>query len=590
MGLNSSLSIARSGLAASQAGIAVTGNNLANASTPGYSRQVMDLVPTFDARQGRFFTGRGVEVAGIRRQVDTALQARLWNAISDQASSQGTLQQLSTLESLVGGLSDNNVSTQLGRFFDSFSELANTPAQAGARSLAIQRGSAFAQYLQQTSQSLNQMRTQTDRDLATLTERANGLLSDIARLNSQIVTAEAGQPGANNLRDQREQLVTQLSELMDVSAVEQPNGNLDILVGSTPVVLAGNSRGVQFRVRGVDPSTQPPGAPPASTVAVVTGDNGEALPVSSGRIGALLAQRSGSIDDTLARLDSFTQQLIFQVNRLHSQGEPSKPQTVYTGQLPIRTADNTVAFNDPANQTFAALPFRATSGSFQVTVTDAATGASQTRRITVDLDGLTSSGAAGFADDTSPESLRAALSAVPNLSASFTSDGRLQVSAAQGFTVSFSEDTSGVLATTGLNTFFTGTSAADVAVRQDLIRDPSLLAVARSTGGSPSANGTALGIAGLRDQGLSALGGATLRGFWEQSVAAVAVATSAARTDAEASTTVRQSLDAQRAAVSGVSVDEEAINLVTYQRQYQASARFITVVDELTQTLLGLLR
>ena len=82
MGLTSSLQIGRSALTASQVALQVTGNNFANASTPGYSRQLIALAPTQDARYGGYILGRGVGVAGITRQVDQALQARLWSGTS----------------------------------------------------------------------------------------------------------------------------------------------------------------------------------------------------------------------------------------------------------------------------------------------------------------------------------------------------------------------------------------------------------------------------------------------------------------------------------------------------------------------------
>src|SRR5215510_8304754 len=106
MPLSSALQIGRSALSASQVAIAITGNNFANAATPGYSRQIVGLVPTRDARFGNAFIGRGVEISGINRQVDSALQARLWDGISRQASAGVDMQLLSQVESTLNELSD----------------------------------------------------------------------------------------------------------------------------------------------------------------------------------------------------------------------------------------------------------------------------------------------------------------------------------------------------------------------------------------------------------------------------------------------------------------------------------------------------
>ena len=148
----------------------------------------------------------------------------------------------------------------------------------------------------------------------------------------------------------------------------------------------------------------------------------------------------------------------------------------------------------------------------------------------------------------------------------------------------------GLLATLGVNSYFTGTSAADISVNNEVIASPSLLSAGNVVDGQSNDNGAAMGIVALRDTPLSALNGTTFNGQWDQAVQSIATQTDAAKTTTEAATTVKESLDAQRSAISGVNVDEEAINLITYQRQYQASARFISVVDDLTQTLLGLVR
>ena len=169
------------------------------------------------------------------------------------------------------------------------------------------------------------------------------------------------------------------------------------------------------------------------------------------------------------------------------------------------------------------------------------------------------------------------------------SDGTLSINAAAGFEFSFAEDTSGALAVLGVNTYFTGTNATNIGVRQDLLDRPSLLNAGRTIGGTPNDNGVATAIATIQDQANEALGGSTIRGSWQDSVQSIGLRTSAASARAESTQLVRESLEAQRSAISGVSVDEESINLLTFQRQYQGAARFISVVDELTQTLIGLI-
>ncbi len=175
------------------------------------------------------------------------------------------------------------------------------------------------------------------------------------------------------------------------------------------------------------------------------------------------------------------------------------------------------------------------------------------------------------------------------LSAPFGADGRLTIAADAGYTFNFAEDSSGALATLGVNSFFTGSSAADIGVNEDLAADPSRVLAGRLVGGDFVANGTALALAEAQDAAVQALQGRTVSAFWRDAVQTVGVGGEAARSAAEASAIIRESLEAQRAAISGVSVDEESINLMNFQRQYQGAARLISIADELLNTLMNII-
>lgn len=580
MSLSASLQIGRSALTASQVAIQVTGNNFSNAATPGYNRQIVSLAPTRDTRYGSALLGRGVEVQGIQRQVDSALLSRLHNGLSNETSAATDHELLSAVESTLNELTDNDLSSQFSQFFNAWSELANNPASQGGRSLVVQQGRTLSGFVQNLRRDLSGLRTQIDQQLDANVAKADQILSDIATINSNIVQAEAGSSIANGLRDQRDTLVAELSQYLDVTAVEQPSGSVDILVGSLPVVLAGDSRGIQL-VRESNGS--------GIDVRVQIRDPQEDLTISSGRIGSLIEQRGTLVDDTIDRLDDISAQLIFQVNRVHSSGYGSTPLTSVRGTTGVSAPDSVLALNDPDNQSLAALPFQPVNGGFLVTVRNTASGSTQTVRVDVDLDGLDNAGQPGFADDTSLADIRDALSAIPNLNASINSDGTLSIGAVAGYDFSFAEDTSGALAVLGVNTYFTGTSAADIGVRQELIDQPQMLNAGQTTGGTPSDNAAALAISLIQDRPNQALGGSTIVGSWQDAAQSIGLRTDAAASRASSTRIVRESLEAQRSAVSGVSVDEESINLLTYQRQYQGAARFISVVDEMTQTLISLI-
>lgn len=579
MGLSASLQIGRTALAASQLAIQVTGNNFANASTPGYSRQIVDLTAYADTRFGKFQIGRGVDIAGIRRQTDAALQNRLFSGYSQQGSANIDRQVLATVETTLDDLGDTGLSTQLNEFFDAWSELSNSANRDGARALVVSQGRSLAGSIRALRTDLQAIQRQNDQQIDSHVTEANRLLQQITDLNVQIVNTAGGADAANTLRDQRDLLVGQLSQYVEVCVVEQPSGGINVTIGSTPVILESVNKGIEVQrnyVNGEEVVTLN-----------VRADSTELHP-AAGSIEALLRQRTGAAGDTIDKLDEVAAQLIFQVNRLHSVGSPQTPFSSASGTLKFGTADQTLAFNDPNNRTIDDLPYAPVNGGFLVTVKNTSTGASQTVRIRVDLDGITSSGAAGTTDDTNLTSLTSDIDAIANLSAVIQPDGSLKIDAATGYSVSFGEDTSGVLAVLGINTYFVGTDATSIDVRSELKASPSLLATGLVTAGAPVDNGTALAIAALRDTRLSEFGGESILGAWRNQAQQIGSLSAAAGTRADAAAIVSGNLEAQRAAVSGVDLDEESINLLNYQRMYQGAARFISVVDDLTQTLLGL--
>lgn len=577
MSLSAAMNIGRSALSASQIGIQVAGNNIANVATPGYSRQIAHLSPIGSADPySRISSGRGVGVTDVRRQIDGALQSRLWMSSADKSAAQQDLDLMTQVESVLGELSGNDLSSGLSAFFNAWSERANNTKSSAT---VVQEGDKLAAMFHRLRSGLSTIREQIDRQIGSAVSAADGLLGQIAELNGAISTAEVSGGTANSLRDQRDQAISELSQLMDVSVVDRQNGSVDILVGSTPVVMAGLSRGIQLK---------PVSTPSGVDMQVAVGADGETLPVTSGQIAALLGSRDTAVDETIQRLDTVAGQLIFQVNKLHSTGANLTNLSSTTGSLTIASADRTRALNDPANLTLSSLPFSANHGSFTVKVKNLSDGSFQSVRVNVDLDGVTSTGAPGTSDDTSAEDIRASMNAIAGLSASFTPEGKLRVSADSGFEFSFEDDTSGALAVLGVNSYFTGTDASDIAAREDLKTDPNRLMSGRMTATGLVENGTALAMVGLQDAANQALGGRSIRQGWIDAVQVVGIRTASADSQNQALAVVQESLESQRAAVSGVSVDEEAINLMNFQRQYQGAARVISVADQLMQTLIAL--
>ncbi|MEM1354264.1 MAG: flagellar hook-associated protein FlgK [Planctomycetota bacterium] len=568
MGLTSSLQIGRSGLLTSQAALQVAGNNLANLTTEGYHRTDAKItaVRAHEIRNG-VFIGQGVQLTAITRQVDEALEARLRGAVSDQSGSRVTQDLFSEIEAIENELSEVDVSTRLATFFNAWSELANNPQDLSLRTLVVEEATTLTDFIQSVRGEFGQMQKRIDDRLGNAVDNVNDLLDRIVELNRSIALQEGGTSGeATGLRDQRDLYLTELSEYIDFTTVEQNGGGIDIFIGSLPIVLGTQNRGLIAESQAVDGQI--------TTAVRIAADNSP-VDIQSGELGALIRFRGNHLEDAIDTLNTFSNTLIYEVNKIHSTGQGLN---LYDG---IEGTNIVVDTTAALNTTAAGIAFTPNHGSFQFHVTQRSTGQRMTQTIQVDLDGINP------ATDTSLTSLAADLNAVANVSATITPDGRLSITPDSGdFQISFSDDSSGALAALGVGAFFTGSDSFDIEVNTGLVGDPRLVAAAQ--GHLPGDNRNALALSGLRDQGIASLEGLSVTGYWNRHVEDVSIRTAQARDQFQADSVVKENLQVQQQAFSGVNADEETIDLMSYQRMYQANARFISVVDELMQTLLTL--
>lgn len=578
MGLTSALRIGQSALNASQLGVQVTGNNMANVATPGYARRSLLLTPLESADPfQRFQAGNGVAPQSLSRVIDEAVVARLRGQIARESEANQVVQSLGALEAAIGELSETGLTTQLTEFFGAWSDRSTLVASDG---VVVQQAETLVSNIKRLRSDLIDQKAQTDGLLDTLIPRVDDLLAQVANINKDVARAKVGGGDTSTLQDQRDRVLDELAALIDVDTIERSSGAVDVYVGSTPMVLAGQSRGIELRRDAVDGVTE---------VTLRSKADGSILPAMSGQVGALLKARDSAVGKTIEQLDRLAAELIFQTNQIHATASGPDGLREATSQLRMPTEDRGLPINGPTNPSTAGLPFEIRNGSFLVHVRNPVSGASEATRIEVDLDGLGDDSSATTADDVSLEAIRQALDDVEGVRADFTADGRLRVRGENGARFSFSEDSSGLLGAIGMNAFFEGTSADSIAVRGDIADEPSRLQVGRiGADGEFRENAAALDMAQLQDRGFEALGGVGLNGFWATVAGDVGAQTDAALTNAQAAGVVRESIEAQRAAVSGVSLDEEAINLVTYQQAYQGAARFISVVDQLHQELLSI--
>ena len=563
MTLGNALQIGRSALITHQAAIEVAGNNLANMATQGYHRQRILLEPLHSQQlQAGIFTGRGVQMQSITRQVDAALEGRVRANLADQSFSLARRDILSQIEALQNEFSDSDLSSHLNAFFNAWSELANNPQNHALRTVVLRQGSTLSGFVQTLRAGLGNMLDQVDDSIGDATVAVNNLLDEVAAINEQIV----GASGSADLLDIRDGLLGQLAEFLDISVIEQPSGLVDVFVGSIPMILNGINLGISVRDQTVDGER---------VIDLVLKDNGSVLLPTSGRLGALIEVREQDVNLALNELDGFINTFIYEINKVHSQGQGLVGFETVTGSNGV--ADQSVALNDSQS----GLKFTPVHGSLRLHVLQRSIGQRQSTTLAVDLDGIDP------ANDTNLSALAAAIDAVDNVSASVAADGRLVISTTTSdFEFSFSDDTSGVLAALGINSYFAGSNAEDITVNAEVSENPSFLAAA--LGHLPGDNSNTLALAALRDQGVDSLNSLTINEAWASHVENFAVRLDQTNQQFEAETLVGGNLSAQQQSVSGVNADEEVINLMAFQRAYQSSARFLQVVDELLETLMSL--
>ncbi|MCA9269079.1 MAG: flagellar hook-associated protein FlgK, partial [Planctomycetales bacterium] len=490
---------------------------------------------------------------------------RLRTASSDLANGRAQEQAYAELEAIVGELSDTDLSSSLSGFFGSIQDVLNQPEDLAVRNLAVLRATSLANDIQRLDSRVRVVQSDTNNQIAAKADDINGLLDDIAELNVKVVQIEASatqHSDAIGLRDERAVALDKLSQIIDIQAVEQENGSVTVFVAGDYLVFDGNTRPVVTAYVNEDGLNK--------AEIRLEGIN-KTLPAVTGELAGLLQARDEILGGFLQQLDGLSQTLIYEFNKVYSSGQGLVGHDSLASEF---TVDDVDAALDQTG-----LAFTPVNGSFQVQVLNKQTGLTQTKDVLVRLNGLD--------DDTTLTSLAAALDAIDGLSASVTNSRALNIQADSGnVQFAFAEDTSGVLAALGLGTFFRGTGASDIYVDADVRANPAKFAASRGGIGVDTDN--AVLLAGFYDQPLESQGGASLAVMYDRMIADTTQGAAVAKAVTDGFDVFYQTLNAQNLAVSGVSIDEEAVRMIQYQRAFQASAKFIQTADELLQILVNL--
>jgi flagellar hook-associated protein 1 len=303
----SSLGSASRALEAQRLGLDVTGQNIANVNTPGYSRRVVDFSAI--APDGKLSAGRGVEVAGVRASRDRLLERRLQQELPAERREAAIAETLSIVESTLGS-AGSSIDARMSALFDSFAALSEAPTSAVARQEVVLQGDALASAFRDMAGRFDLAQRDTDNKIRAALEEVNGLTEQIAALNENIATASG--TTLLHLQDEQALLVRQLSELVDISVLPGSgnSGGVDITFGNGRPLVIGKE---DFTITAV--SSAPSGFAELTAAGTTVTDE-----VTGGRLGGLLHVRDVQMPGYQSRLDQLAYDIVQQVNTIHQGG------------------------------------------------------------------------------------------------------------------------------------------------------------------------------------------------------------------------------------------------------------------------------
>ncbi|MFI5309629.1 MAG: flagellar hook-associated protein FlgK [Gemmatimonadales bacterium] len=304
--INSLLSIARSAIVAQQAAVEVAGHNIANAQTPGYTRQQLDVTPSTPLQTPTATYGTGVSIVNVSSVRDSLLDQEARTQSAPAANYQAQSDLLGRVEGIFGEPSSDGLASTIDAFWNSWSDLASNPASASAKTVVQQRGTMLAATFNQYAKQLSDLSASTRSDAADAVKQANQITTQVAAINAQIVPAESGGKSANDLRDQRDLLLDKLSQLVPVQVINRADGSDQVMMGGMPLVDGSSAHALSLG-GGLPLTLNRSGDP-------------EALRAVGGKIGALLDAANTSLPNATASLDAIASSVITDVNALHEAG------------------------------------------------------------------------------------------------------------------------------------------------------------------------------------------------------------------------------------------------------------------------------
>lgn len=596
--LTSSLNMAVRSMQVNQTNLSTLSHNISNANTAGYTRQ--EVIQGSTAIAG---FGSGVDITTIRRTVDSVLQNNLVDQTSDLAYNSTIYSGLKNAEVLFSQPGNaNGIESLLGNFFNEISNLANYPDSSSQRIGVVTDGQFIVDSINQIQQGLESLQMQVDQQIKDELNSLNEALQNVADLNTQIVAIGSNNingANANDLIDERERTIEFIAEYIPLNVTYSEEGRARLTSESGRTLVDYNATQIEetpfdppqsFSDLGVRPTLS--SGIPSTQIFPLEMDSTR---ITSGRLKALVDLRDNEMPELMAEMDEFAATLITEFNAIHSQGTGVPPVDTFT-------SGNGDLLSGAGADLVTELGLQAGS-TFNLSVVDA-----DGNMVSTTL--LAGGGAGGMNLGAGPISYADIVNAIntnPDIGGTVTAsiivdtDGnpQLEIQETSGNYIVMADETGNMLSAVGMNNFFTGRDASTIAIRSDITTTPELVASARmreSDGGlSLYDNRNAIAMTELASTDLSfnAAGdiGATtttLTGYFNDINGTLAVELKNANDRQEFVQKVYSDISERIANTSGVNMDEELANMIIFQNAFQASARIITTIDELYDSLLAM--
>jgi flagellar hook-associated protein 1 FlgK len=637
---NSILSIGLSALNAAQRGLLVAGHNVSNAATPGYTRQqsVQSTSPVQATVSG--FIGQGVQIDTVTRTYNDLLAHQVAAAKTDSSQLDTYLAQMKQLDSLFADPSGRlGLSPALQDFFNSVQDVATNPAESASRQSMLSNAEVLARRFQSMSSRLDEIQSGANSQIENSVSLINTLSERIAKLNETISLSESavnGQP-ANDLRDQRDELVMQLNQEVGAKAIDQGNGGYSVFIGSGQTLVAGSTA---FKL-----DTVPSPLDPARLQIAYTSGSAS-IPVkesslSGGKLSGLLQFRNEAIDAARNGLGRVAIGLAGTFNEQHRlgqdiQGNPGSDfftmpsptvqassknvgtaivgaQTVSYGALGV--SDYRLRF-DGANyslsrlmngvegpvQTFTAFP--QTIDGISLSLASGAMAAGDEFLVRPTASGASELGIA--IQDTSLIAAAAPIrteSSLANTGTGRISGGTVDAppppspNLKQPVTITFTSSTTFDISGTGTGnpSGVTFTPVSPISYNGWTVQITGSPKTGDIFSVGPNANGSAdnrnaLLLGALQTSNSLAGGTASYQSAYGQTVSLIGNKTRELEVTSKAQAALLSQTQALQQSESGVNLDEEAANLLRYQQAYQAASKVIQTAGEMFEALLAATR